>query len=106
GKSVLLENMAIQDIRNGEGFAFVDPHGKTADLLLDYIPEERIKDVVYFAPFDMDNPISFNIMEDVGYDKRHLVVAGLMSAFKKIWVDVWSARMEYILNNTIFILTF
>jgi len=101
GKSTLLENMAVQDIQNGEGFAFVDPHGKTADLLLDYIPEERMKDVIYFAPFDMDNPISFNIMEDVGYDKRHLVVAGLMSAFKKIWVDMWSARMEYILSNVL-----
>jgi energy-coupling factor transporter ATP-binding protein EcfA2 len=101
GKSTLLENMAIQDIQGGEGMAFVDPHGKTADLLLDYVPEERIKDVVYFAPFDTDHPISFNVMEDVGVDKRHLVANGLMSAFKKIWVDAWSARMEYILNNTI-----
>ncbi|MDO8573065.1 MAG: type IV secretion system DNA-binding domain-containing protein [bacterium] len=101
GKSTLLENMAVQDIKNGEGFAFIDPHGKTAELLLEYIPEERIKDVIYFAPFDTDHPISFNVMEDVGYDKRHLVVAGLMSAFKKIWLDAWSARMEYILSNTL-----
>ena len=101
GKSTLLENMAVQDIQNGEGFAFVDPHGKTADLFLDYIPKERMKDVVYFAPFDIDNPIAFNIMEDVGPEKRHLVAAGLMSAFKKIWVDAWSARMEYILGNVI-----
>jgi hypothetical protein len=99
GKSTLLENMAVQDIKNGEGMAFIDPHGKTADLLLDYIPQERIKDVIYFAPFDLDYPISFNVMEDVGHDKRHLVANGLMSAFKKIWVDAWSARMEYILNN-------
>lgn len=101
GKSTLLENMAVQDIKNGEGFAFIDPHGKTAELLLEYIPEERIKDVIYFAPFDTDYPISFNVMEDVGYDKRHLVVSGLMSAFKKIWLDAWSARMEYILSNTL-----
>ncbi len=99
GKSTLLENMAVQDIKNGEGFAFIDPHGKSADLLLEYIPESRIKDVLYFAPFDMEHPISFNVMEDVGPDKRHLVANGLMSAFKKIWVDAWSARMEYILNN-------
>lgn len=99
GKSTLLENMAIQDIQNGEGLAFIDPHGKTADLLLQYIPEHRIRDVLYFAPFDMENPISFNVLEDVGPDKRHLVANGLMSAFKKIWVDAWSARMEYILNN-------
>src|SRR3984957_18100931 len=101
GKSTVMENMAIQDIQNGEGLAFIDPHGKTADLLLDYIPQERMKDVLYFAPFDLDFPISFNVMEDVGYEKRHLVSSGLMSAFKKIWVDAWSARMEYILNNTL-----
>ena len=99
GKSTVLENMAIQDIQNGNGLAFIDPHGKTAELLLEYVPESRIKDVLYFAPFDTDFPISFNVMEDVGEDKRHLVVNGLMSAFKKIWVDAWSARMEYILNN-------
>lgn len=101
GKSTLLENMAIQDLKNGEGMAFMDPHGKTAELLLDYVPPERLKDVVYFAPFDTDYPISFNVLEDVGFDKRHLVVSGLMSTFKKIWVDAWSARMEYILTNTL-----
>lgn len=101
GKSTLLENMAVQDINNGNGMAFIDPHGKTAELLLEYIPEHRIDDVMYFAPFDSDNPISFNVMEDVGEDKRHLVASGLMSTFKKIWVDAWSARMEYILNNAI-----
>jgi len=101
GKSTLLENMAVQDIKNGEGMAFIDPHGKTAELLLDYIPAHRVKDVVYFAPFDTDFPLSFNVLESVDPDKRHLVVAGLMSTFKKIWQDAWSARMEYILTNTL-----
>ncbi len=101
GKSTLLENMAIQDIRNGEGMAFIDPHGSTAERIMEYVPEHRIKDVLYFAPFDMDFPVAFNVMEDVGYDKRHLVVSGLLSAFRKIWVDAWSARMEYILSNTL-----
>ncbi|MGH7175070.1 MAG: type IV secretion system DNA-binding domain-containing protein [Minisyncoccia bacterium] len=101
GKSTLLENMAIQDIRNGEGLAFIDPHGSAVDKLLEYIPEERMKDVVYFAPFDLEQPIAFNVMEDVGFDKRHLVVSGLMATFKKIWEDAWSARMEYILSNTL-----
>jgi energy-coupling factor transporter ATP-binding protein EcfA2 len=101
GKSTLLENMAVQDIQNGEGMAFIDPHGKTAELLLEYIPKERVKDVVYFAPFDLEHPISFNVLESVGADKRHLVVSGLMSTFKKIWKDAWSARMEYILTNTL-----
>ncbi|MBX4200316.1 type IV secretion system DNA-binding domain-containing protein [Candidatus Parcubacteria bacterium] len=101
GKSTLLENMAVQDIKSGEGMCFIDPHGKTADLLLEYVPPERVKDVLFFAPFDIEYPISFNVMEDVGVDKRHLVANGLMAAFKKIWVDAWSARMEYILTNTI-----
>ncbi len=101
GKSTMLENMAIQDIQNGEGISFIDPHGSTAEKLLEYVPEHRINDVVYFAPFDLDHPIAFNVMEDVGYDKRHLVVSGLMATFKKIWVDAWSARMEYILSNTL-----
>lgn len=99
GKSTLLENMAIQDITRGEGLAVLDPHGSFAEKMLDYIPEHRIKDVIYFAPFDTEYPISFNVLEDVGADKRHFVASGLMSTFKKIWVDAWSARMEYILNN-------
>ena len=101
GKSTLLENLAIQDIQNGEGLCFIDPHGSTAEKLLEFVPESRVNDVVYFAPFDVEHPIGFNVMEDVGYDKRHLVVAGLMSAFQRIWVDAWSARMEYILQNTL-----
>lgn len=101
GKSTLLENMAVQDIKSGEGMAFIDPHGKTAELLLEYVPEHRVKDVVYFAPFDTEFPISFNVLESVDPDKRHLVVSGLMSTFKKIWMDAWSARMEYILTNTL-----
>ncbi len=101
GKSTMLENMAVQDIMNGEGMAFIDPHGKTADLLLEYVPKERIRDVIYIAPFDVEHPISFNVLESVDRDKRHLVSSGLMSTFKKIWEDAWSARMEYILTNTL-----
>lgn len=101
GKSTLLENMAIQDIQNGNGVCFIDPHGGSVEKLLEYVPEERLKDVLYFAPFDMEHPVSFNIMEDVGENKRHLVVNGLMSVFEKIWEDAWSARMAYILQNTL-----
>lgn len=101
GKSTLLENMAVQDIQNGEGITFIDPHGTTAEKLLDYVPENRIQDVLYFAPFDLEHPISFNVLEKVDQDKRHLVVNGLMSTFEKIWVDAWSARMAYILQNTL-----
>lgn len=101
GKSTVLENMAAQDILNGEGVCFMDPHGSAIDVLIDYIPPERVKDVVYFAPFDTSFPMSFNVLEAVEPDKRHMVVAGLMASFKKIWLDAWSARMEYILSNTL-----
>lgn len=101
GKSNLMENMAIQDIQAGRGIAYVDPHGEGAEKLLDFIPAERINDVVFFNPADLDYPIAFNVMEKVDFRYRHLVAGGLMGVFKKVWPDVWSARMEYILNNTI-----
>jgi len=101
GKTSMLENMAIQDIKNGNGIGFIDPHGESAERLLDFIPSDRINDVIYVNPADIDYPISFNIMEKVSLESRHLVAGGLMGVFKKIWPDVWSARMEYILNNCI-----
>ena len=101
GKTVTLENMVIQDIRAGHGIGFVDPHGEAAEKILDFIPSNRINDVVYFNPADIDFPFAFNVMEKVGLEYRHLVASGLMAVFKKIWPDVWSARMEYILNNCI-----
>ncbi len=102
GKSEFLKSMAIQDIEAGRGVCFIDPHGDTADDLLDYVPEERIKDVIYFDPDDLQYPIAFNVMEGIGFDYRHLVASGLVGVFKKIWgAEAWSGRMEYILNNTI-----
>jgi type IV secretory pathway TraG/TraD family ATPase VirD4 len=101
GKTELLKNMVVQDILNGKGVGFIDPHGEAAEELLRFVPKERIKDVVYFNPADIENPIAFNIMEDVSAEYRHLIAGGLMGVFKKIWPDVWSSRMEYILNNSI-----
>jgi len=101
GKTVMLKNMAAQDIRMGNGVGFVDPHGEAAEELLDFVPSSRINDVIFFNPADLEHPIAFNIMEKVDVEHRHLVASGLMGVFKKIWPDVWSARMEYILNNCI-----
>ncbi len=101
GKSTLIENMCFADISKNHGLAIIDPHGELADKIMNYIPKERVKDVVYFNPADIDWPIAFNIIEQVPNEQRHLVSSGLMAVFKKIWPDVWSARMEYILNNAI-----
>jgi len=101
GKTTLLENMILSDIYAGHGCCYIDPHGDTAEKLLDYIPSWRINDVVYFNPADIEHPIGFNILESVDPNMKHLVASGMMSVFKKIWEGVWSARMEYILNNTI-----
>jgi len=101
GKTTMLENLAIQDIRNGEGLAYLDPHGGSAEKLLDYVPQSRLKDVVYFAPYETDHPLSLNIIEDVPYEKRHLVISSLITIFKSIWADAWSPRFEYVLTNTL-----
>ena len=102
GKSTLLEIMAVQDVANGDGLIFMDPHGQSVDHLLEYIGEDRVDDVIYFAPHLQDRPIGLNIMEDIGYDKRHLVVSSLLASFHKIWGEgSWSDRMEYILSNTL-----
>lgn len=102
GKSTLLENMIIQDIANGEGVCVIDPHGSLAEKLLDYIPESRIRDTIYFAPFDSDHPMGLNVLEQVEASKRHLVANGLMAAFKKVFGEErFSDRIQYILNNII-----
>jgi len=101
GKTTMIENMVIQDIQDGHGVAFVDPHGDSVEKVLNYIPSNRINDVVYLNPADTDFPIAFNPLESVDPKYKHLVASGLMGVFTKIWAGVWSARMEYILNNTI-----
>lgn len=101
GKTTLMENMAIQDIRNGKGVCYIDPHGDSIKKILDFVPNDRINDVVYFNPADLEHPIAFNILEAVDTKYKHLVASGLMGVFTKIWASMWSSRMEYILNNTI-----
>lgn len=101
GKTNLLENLAIQDIQNGHGIAFIDPHGDTAEKLIRAIPSHRINDVIYLNPSDQDFPLAFNVMEKVDSEYRHLVASGLVGVFKKIWADSWGPRLEYILRNAI-----
>src|SRR3989344_1168547 len=101
GKSVLMFNMIIQNIKNCDGVCMVDPHGENVEAVLSAIPPERIKDVVYFNPADADHHIGFNVLELIDPQYKHLVASGLMGIFTKIWANAWSARMEYILNNAI-----
>ncbi|MFN4181075.1 MAG: type IV secretory system conjugative DNA transfer family protein, partial [Candidatus Paceibacteria bacterium] len=101
GKSGLMTNMIYQNIVNGEGVGVVDPHGELVETVLSAIPPERIKDVVYFNPADTEYHIGFNVLEIENPEHKHLVASGLMGIFTKIWANAWSARMEYILNNTI-----
>jgi CxxC-x17-CxxC domain-containing protein len=101
GKSVLMFNMIIQNIQNGEGVCVVDPHGELVEGVLSAIPPHRMKDVVYFNPADTDYHVGFNVLELIDPQYKHLVASGLMGIFTKIWANAWSARMEYILNNCI-----
>src|SRR3989338_5394554 len=101
GKSTVLENMIIQDIQNGNGVAVVDPHGDLVEKVVNYVPSNRVNDVVYFNPADMDFPIAFNVFEKVGREHQHLVASGLIGIFKKLWADSWGPRLEYVLRNAI-----
>jgi len=101
GKTTLLENMVISDIRAGNGVAVVDPHGDFSEKILNFVPSSRINDVIYFNPADIDYPIAFNVMEQVDPKYKHLVASGLIGVFKKIWADSWGPRLEYLLRNVI-----
>jgi hypothetical protein len=101
GKTTMMETMAVQDIRAGRGLCFTDPHGDSIPRILDSVPSSRINEVVYLNPADLAYPIAFNILENVDPRFQHLVADGLMQVFTKLWANMWSARMEYILGNTI-----
>jgi len=102
GKSTMLENMVVDDIREGRGVAVVDPHGDLVKHVLEYIPEDRIKDVVYFLPADRMYPVAFNPLENVDPDMKSIIASGVVGIFKKIFGEVsWGPRLEYILRNTV-----
>ena len=96
GKSTLLQQMALSDIRKGKGCAIIDPHGDVAKYLLNHIPTERKQDLIYINP--SDQVIHFNPLHVVHPNYHHLVASGLISTFKKIWSDSWGPRLEYILR--------
>jgi len=101
GKSVLIENMAHDDVMEGRGVIIVDPHGELADKILSCVPENRIQDVVVFDPSDRDYPVAFNLLENVDDDFKSIVASGFVGIFKKIFGDSWGPRLEHILRNTV-----
>ncbi len=101
GKSTLIKNMIIQDMRAGEGVAVLDPHGQLVDELLEFVPENRLEDVVIFNPADADYPVSLNMLEMVDPRQRTLTGDALVDVFKKYFAESWGPRLEYILKNCI-----
>lgn len=105
GKSTLIANMAINDMKNGEGMAVIDPHGDLSEIMLDYVPSHRTNDVAYLDPADMDHPFHLNPLEVKNPAYRELVASGIVSIFYKLYHMSWGPRLEYILRNTILTLT-
>jgi hypothetical protein len=85
GKTELLKNMAIQDIRNGEGICVVDPHGDLVEDILEYVPKERADDVILFEPFDMDRPMGLNMLEVKSPEQKDFAIQEMIAIFYKLF---------------------
>ncbi len=85
GKSKLLENLAYQDMMDGKGFAFIDPHGDSAEELLGMVPKERVEDVIYFSPGDMEMPIGLNLFEFENQDQRDFIIQETIAMLYKLY---------------------
>jgi len=105
GKSTLIANMAIDDMKKGRGVAIIDPHGDLSDTIMNFVPASRINDVVYFNPIDRDRPVRLNILEVKDPAQRELVVSGIVAIFNKLYGHSWGPRLEYILRNTLLALS-
>ena len=99
GKSTLLANMAINDLKHNKGLCVIDPHGDLVETLLDYIPKHRINDVIYFDPADQERTVQINLFEGENVAHRELIASGIISVFKKLYGYSWGPRLEYILRN-------
>ncbi len=101
GKSTLIANMAINDMRNKKGFCIIDPHGDLCETILDYIPSYRVNDIIYLDPSDRDRAFSINPLEYTEPHQKELVVSGIVAIFNKLYGTSWGPRLEYILRNTL-----
>jgi hypothetical protein len=101
GKSTLLRNLILQDLYAGRGVGLLDPHGDLAREVLDFVPRARTNEVLHFNPGDFARPVGLNLLPRVPRDSAHLVVSGVLSAFRGIWGGSWGPRMEYILGHAL-----
>lgn len=101
GKSTLIANMAINDMRNKKGFCIIDPHGDLCEVILDYIPSYRVNDIIYLDPGNQDRAFSLNPLEFTEPHQKELVVSGIVAIFNKLYGTSWGPRLEYILRNTL-----
>lgn len=103
GKSTYLENLALQDMLNGNGFAFVDPHGDTAEKLLSMVPRERTEDVIYFSPADMDFPMGLNLFEFDNPDQKDFLIQEALNMLYKLYdpqhQGIMGPRYEHLFRN-------
>ncbi|MCX6727514.1 MAG: ATP-binding protein [Candidatus Saccharibacteria bacterium] len=103
GKSTFLENLAVQDMMNGDGFAFVDPHGDTAEKLLSMVPKERTEDVIYFCPAEMDFPMGLNLFEFTSPVQKDFLIQEAINILYKLYdpnrQGMIGARFEHIFRN-------
>ncbi len=103
GKSVLEENLAFQDMMDGRGFAFIDPHGDSVEVLLSKVPKERVEDVIYFNPSDMDNPIGLNMFEFDNPDQKDFLVQEAINMLYGLYdpghTGIVGPRLEHIFRN-------
>lgn len=101
GKSTLIANMAINDIRNRKGLCVIDPHGDLCEILLNYIPSYRVNDVVYLDPADSKQTFALNPLTVDNPEQKELVVSGIVAIFHKLYGHTWGPRLEYILRNAL-----
>lgn len=97
GKSHFALNLALEDIYAGRGVGFIDPHGDSAEMLLNRLPRNRIEDVVYFSPRDVAHPIAWNLFDTTPKDDRHAKADSILMAYKAIWKDSWGQQMNRLL---------
>lgn len=101
GKTTLLKNLVIQDIRAGRGVGVIDPHGDLINDLLNYIPSHRADDIVYFNPQDIEYPVGLNVLETKKEDLIPQTASTVISIFRDLWIDSWGPRLENILYNAV-----